>query len=101
MTAELADNGAGFADATCVSYYREIRVQVPGTARQIGYGINKMPPATVVRRWLTVLYGQLLRDRVTDYTTASDARERELVAELAGRYLDLPDIDPEAVFFCN
>jgi histidinol-phosphate/aromatic aminotransferase/cobyric acid decarboxylase-like protein len=97
----VTGNGAGFTDAACVSYYRTIRAQVPGTARQIGYGVNKMPPAVMIRRWLIVLYGQLFRGRVTDYATADDLRERELVADLAGQYLGIAELDPDSVLFCG
>ena len=101
MSVPVADNGAGFRDADCVSYYRTIRAGVPADARQIGYGVNKMPPARPVRRWLTALYGDLLDDRVTDYSTPADVPERALVASLAGQYLAVPGLAPEDVFFCH
>jgi histidinol-phosphate/aromatic aminotransferase/cobyric acid decarboxylase-like protein len=97
---EPTANGAGFVDADCVSYYRTIRADVPASARQIGYGVNKMAPAALVRWWLAALYGQLLADRVTDYSAPADERERALVAALAGRYLGTP-VDPDGVFFCH
>jgi histidinol-phosphate/aromatic aminotransferase/cobyric acid decarboxylase-like protein len=99
MTVDVL-NGAGFRDAACVSYYRTIRADVSTGARQIGYGVNKMPPAAPVRRWLDALFDELLDDRVTDYSTSDDVRERALVAELAGRYLGVP-LSPESVFFCH
>ncbi|HET6213835.1 MAG TPA: hypothetical protein VFE14_13305 [Micromonosporaceae bacterium] len=94
-------NGAGFVDAACVRYYRTIRADVPASAAQIGFGVNKTAPAPTVRRWLTALYAQLFHERVTDYSTPDDVRERALVAELAGRYLGVPGLDPDAVHFCN
>ncbi|HZM80384.1 MAG TPA: hypothetical protein VFC19_32005 [Candidatus Limnocylindrales bacterium] len=95
------DNGAGFVDAACVSYYRTIRRDVPATAAQIGYGVNKMPPSDVVTRWLVGLHADLFRDRVTDYSGPDDVRDRTLVAELAGAYLGVTGLGPDNVAFCN
>lgn len=94
-------NDAGFVDVPCVRYYRTIREAAGPDARQIGYGVNKEPPAPVVRRWITELHTSFLRHRVTDYDVPESVRERRLLARLAGRYLGEPGIKPEHVVLCN
>jgi hypothetical protein len=88
-------------DVACVAYYRAIRRQARPDARQIGYGINRAAPPDAVRSWLTSMHEDLLRTRVTDYSAPADRQEATLVAELAGEYLGLGDLQPEHVVFTN
>nr|BAO20191.1 putative aminotransferase [Sphaerisporangium sp. SANK 60911] len=97
----VPENAAGFADVPCVRYYRTIRDGVGNDALQIGYGVNRTPPAPVVREWLVALYQDFLRQRVGDYEVPEGVRERALIAWLAGRYLGVPGLGPDNVMLCN
>ncbi|MFD0267725.1 hypothetical protein ACFVGY_14185 [Streptomyces sp. NPDC127106] len=96
-----APNAAGFTDAPCVRYYREIRDGARPDARQIGYGVNKWPVSPAVRAVLGRLYEALLAERVTEYDGEQDAVERGLIARLVSRYLDVPGLDADDVCLFN
>ncbi|WP_327279566.1 hypothetical protein [Streptomyces sp. NBC_01205] len=94
-------NGAGFTDAPCVAYYRTLREGVGQDARQIGYGVNKLPVSPVLRTYLQRLYGVLLGDRMTEYDSAWDRDVRELIAGLASEYLGVSALDESQVVLCH
>ncbi|MFB6815230.1 hypothetical protein ACFCV8_11865 [Streptomyces sp. NPDC056347] len=93
---EYAD--AERADADCVVAYRRLRNGVC-TPHQIGYGRNMYPAApelvAQVRSLVTVLFEQ---QRMTDYSTAFDGSDRQLISALTARWLDRHDIGPGDVF---
>ncbi|MFI7633009.1 hypothetical protein [Nonomuraea sp. NPDC049400] len=86
-------NAAGFADAPCVRYYRTIRNGVGTTAEQLGYGVNKRPPAAAVRTCLTRIFTDVVERRSLEYDDSREQLVRELVGLLLARYLALPAID--------
>ncbi|MFJ4689562.1 hypothetical protein [Streptomyces sp. NPDC088789] len=94
----VSDNGAGFADAPCVAYYKVIRKGVPKTSHQLGYGVNKWPVPGAVLECLRRVYHVVLPDKVQEYDDGEDDRTRRLIVELLSRYCGIPDLDPDGVF---
>lgn len=92
---------APLPDVECVAYYRHVRQRAGEDCRQIGWGVNRRLPADGVRSWVEALYSDLLASRVADYSSAQDSADRALVADLAGLYLDVDDLQPDEVVLFN
>jgi aspartate/methionine/tyrosine aminotransferase len=89
-------------DVACVRFYRTIRDGVSADALRLGVGRNLYPANSALTSHLAVAFGALLGgDRVTNYTTSDDHRERALAADLLDRYLGRPGITPGDVVFMN
>ena len=68
-------------DAYCVKAYQVIRKEVGGDAVRISEGRNLYPPSPEFLKQVGRLTESLLgSDRFTYYESASDQRDRELVA---------------------